>query len=509
MPKSTLISLIVELVLRINEIFLILASVLLFIYGMNLYIWTYLSGMKRKEVEQLLSKVKPLDPSTAPYVTVQLPVYNEKYVAKRLLNYVTNLSYPRDKLEIQVLDDSTDNTYDILKDEVTNLQNQGYDVKLIHRTDRKGYKAGALKEGTKIAKGEFIAIFDADFLPNPDFLERTIPLFVDEDIGVVQARWGYVNKDSSPLTKALSISIDSHFEIEQVARMNAGFFRHFNGTGGVWRKRCIKDAGGWHGDTLAEDLDLSIRAQIKKWRFIVIPEIICPSELPPSWTAIKRQQFRWAKGTIQCSKKHTVNIFRQPIPFWTKMHLFIQMSYYMCHPLMLILLLCSVPLLIVGRGSVILFYLLPLSMFSALAPTFMYFTAVRRVSPHNWKSRFLAYIPMIFIGYGLVVSNTIAVVEALIGKKSAFKRTPKYGLTQQEQSWKKKDYRIRPTKRVVLEVFFGLYALVGIAATFAWGIPHWGSFLVPYFVSLMGSAFLSVTHGIRLQSSSSPHTPNP
>ncbi len=277
----------------------------LFIYGNNCLLLAYLYKNKKKE--------KPPDLGQYPMVTIQLPVYNELYVVERLIRKVAEIDYPKDRFEIQVLDDSNDETTKIIERCVNDLKGQGFDINFLHRSKREGYKAGALRDGMKYARGEFIAVFDADFLPDPNFLKKCMPYFSDQSVGMVQTRWGHINEDYSVLTKTLSIGIDGHFQIEQSTRYCEGLFLNFNGTAGVWRRRCIEYAGGWQDDTLTEDLDLSYRAQLMGWRLVFLDEVVSPAEVPVQINAFKRQQFRWAKGSIQCAKKLLPEVVRADI----------------------------------------------------------------------------------------------------------------------------------------------------------------------------------------------------
>lgn len=278
-----------------------------------------------------------------PDVTIQLPIYNEMYVVERLIKAVCSLEYPKEKLQIVVIDDSDDLTSVICNQMVKHYKNQGYDIHLIRRNERVGYKAGALQEALKVSKGDLIAIFDADFIPPKDFLLKTVPYFSSSDVGLVQARWSHLNRDYSSLTKAQALSLDLHFLVEHVAKMSKGYFLNFNGSAGVWRKKCIEDAGGWHF-SLAEDLDLSYRAQLKGWKIIVVPEITCPAELPVQINASKRQQSRWAKGALMCTKKLLGDVVKSKLPVGTKVQAFFQLTRHIPQPLLVIQFLLTMPL---------------------------------------------------------------------------------------------------------------------------------------------------------------------
>jgi len=321
---------------------------LLFLYGINCYIMIHLHRRGVKRMLQADEEVWWRWQQTAqdlPVVTVQLPIYNERYVVQRLIDAVARLEYPREKLEIQVLDDSTDETTAIAAELVEAYRRAGSDITLLHRTTRTGYKAGALRDGLAGARGEFIAIFDADFVPTPDFLMKTLPFFRDHAIAMVQVRWGHINRDYSLLTLVQSFGIDGHFWVEQAARCWSGLFMNFNGTAGIWRRTAIDDAGGWQADTLTEDLDLSYRAQLKGWRLKFLPQVVCPAEVPVQLTGARSQQHRWAKGSIQTARKLIPRILQADLPLFTKYQAVFHLTNYMVHPLMLLVVL-SAPLLL-------------------------------------------------------------------------------------------------------------------------------------------------------------------
>jgi cellulose synthase/poly-beta-1,6-N-acetylglucosamine synthase-like glycosyltransferase len=329
--------------LSVLEIVYAGAALLLAMYALNSWILTFLFLRHRQD-----SEPRP-ELQHFPRVTVQLPIFNESLVVERLIDSVVQLAWPRDRLQIQVLDDSTDETTAIAQARVDALRAQGVDIELVHRTDRAGFKAGALKEGLKSATGEFIAIFDADFVPDPDWLRKTIPHFSSRPrLGMIQTRWAHLNRDYSLLTHAQAIALDGHFVVEQAARHRSGLLMNFNGTAGVWRKSCIADAGGWHGDTISEDLDLSYRAQLRGWECLYLPDVAAPAEIPPQLAAFKRQQFRWAKGSIQCLKKLVRPVTVARLPFIVRWQALVHLSTYLIHPLMLTLLLVSLPLMLVA-----------------------------------------------------------------------------------------------------------------------------------------------------------------
>ena len=322
----------------------------LFIYGMNCYLLLIFYFLKRPAALRQHQEIKEkffrnVPRQDWPQVTIQLPVYNERYVVKRLIQSVCRFDYPKELFEIQILDDSTDDTVDIAKAVAGEMMRQGFDIGYIHRDDRTGFKAGALKEGLKYAKGELVGIFDADFIPNPQFLKETVPYFTDPRIGMLQTRWGHINSDYSLLTRAQSMGIDGHFGVEQAARAWCGLFMNFNGTAGIWRKKTIEDAGGWQADTLTEDLDLSYRAQLKGWKLKFVSDVVCPAEVPVTINAFKSQQHRWAKGSIQTAKKNLGKLFRSDASLLVKIQAFLHLTHYMVHPMMLLVVLTSIPML--------------------------------------------------------------------------------------------------------------------------------------------------------------------
>ncbi|MEK6977898.1 MAG: cellulose synthase family protein [Candidatus Hydrothermarchaeota archaeon] len=465
--------------------FYVLTLTLLFIYGMNCFVLLYLHR-KGKPPE-----VRPRD-EAYPLVTVQLPVYNEMYVVERLIGAIVALDYPRERLEIQVLDDSTDETSAMALRSVSRYRSMGYDITHIHRHDREGYKAGALANGLRYARGRYIAVFDADFLPAREFLRATIPSFSDPKVGMVQARWGHINEDYSLLTKAQSIGIDGHFQIEQQTRSDMGLFLNFNGTAGVWRRRCIEEAGGWQADTLTEDLDLSYRAQLKGWRLVFLPQVVCPGEVPAQINAFKSQQFRWAKGSIQCGRKLVPRVLRADLPLFKKFEAVVHLTYYSVHPLMVVLLLLSLPLIVYHRD-----YLLYLKAFSiaAIGPPILYLTSQRELYP-GWRSKAL-YLPMLTIfGVGISLNNSRAVLEGILNVKSTFRRTPKFGIVGRGDGWRDKRYRLGLPKITILELFLGLYALATFFVALRYGNYFMLPFLLLYILGYFYVAGLTIRHSI-------------
>lgn len=409
-----------------------------------------------------------------PRVTVQLPVYNELYVVERLIDAVARLEWPKDKLEIQVLDDSTDETVQMIANKVVEWQDQGLDIQHIQREDRKGFKAGALQYGTAIAKGEFIAIFDADFVPQPDFLLGSVPHFEqDEKIGVVQTRWGHINEKYSMLTKLQAFGLNTHFNVEQNGRFQGGHFLNFNGTAGIWRKSCIADAGGWKADTLTEDLDLSYRAQLQGWKIFYTPEIVAPAELPAAMGAIKSQQYRWTKGAAETSMKLLPKVLKSKLPWGTKFHAtfhLLNSAVFIC---IVVTALLSIPVLFIRNLSPSWEVLLNISMVFLLGYVFLvifYWNGFKDRSKSFWQN-LKSFVPQMFmllsVFLGLSVHNAIAVIEGLIGKKSAFIRTPKFNIQTKKDSWKGNKYFSRKINPLtLLEGLLSIYFTAGLGLAF-------------------------------------------
>ena len=446
-------------------------------YGIHRYALVYNFYKNRNRVAG-----PPPDISVWSRVTVQLPIYNERYVIERLIESVAQFDYPRELLDIQVLDDSTDETQQVARDCVERYQALGVPISYLHRDNREGFKAGALQEGLKSATGEFIAIFDADFIPPADFLRRTVPYFADAKLAMAQTRWSYVNRHYSPLTEVEAILLDGHFVVEHSARFRSGLFFNFNGTAGIWRRAAIEDAGGWQHDTLTEDTDLSYRAQLRGWHFIYLPEIDCPSELPVEMNAFKSQQARWAKGLMQTAKKILPRMMRADLPAAVKAEAVFHLTANISYPLMVFLSIILLPAMIVrfyqGWLQVLLIDL-PLFLASTCSISAFYLTAERTLYPRTWKRTFL-YLPFVMaVGIGLSVRNALAVLEAIFGIKSEFVRTPKYrvGADAQEQGqWVKKTYHKSAGWMPFLEVFMGLY----FAATVVYAFQNENYATIPF-----------------------------
>lgn len=430
-------------------------------YGMHRYWLVYNFFKFRRNVPGPPPRVE-----SWPKVTIQLPIFNERYVIERLVEAVSNFDYPRELLDVQVLDDSTDETREVARACVDRYAALGFPIVYLHRANREGFKAGALENGLRSARGELIVIFDADFLPAPDFLRRTIPYFGDPTIAMAQTRWTYVNRDYSLLTEVETILLDGHFVIEHGARFRAGAFFNFNGTAGVWRRKAIADAGGWQHDTLTEDTDLSYRAQLRGWKFIYLPEIECASELPVEMNAFKAQQARWAKGLMQTAKKILPRVFRSRVPAHVKAEAFFHLTANISYPLMILLSTMLLPAMIVRfyQGWFQMLVIdLPLFLASTCSISSFYLTAQRVLRPKHWWRTFL-FLPFVMaMGIGISVRNAKAVLEALFGVQSEFARTPKYRIEGRKDTFVKKSYKNRAGWMPYAEVALGLYFLATIA----------------------------------------------
>ncbi len=430
---------------------------ILAIYGWHRYYLVYLY-MKNKGNQPAPGLLPPMNP--LPRVTIQLPIFNEMYVADRLIDAVVEMDYPAELLEIQVLDDSTDETTEIAAMAVRRHKSRGCNIQYLHRVDRRGFKAGALEAGLKVASGEYIAIFDADFIPSSDFLMRTLPHFAgDPKIGMVQARWGHINQDYSLLTKIQSILLDAHFVLEHGGRNRAGCFFNFNGTAGIWRRDAITSAGGWQHDTLTEDLDLSYRAQLAGWRFKFLPDLVAPAEVPVEMNSFKSQQHRWAKGSIQTCLKLLPRILRSDQPLGVKAEAFFHLSANFNYLLMSLLSVLMFPAMWVRYSmgwSEMLLIDVPLFFAATASVANFYIVAQRELYP-DWRQR-LKYLPFLMsIGIGLCVNNTRAVLEAIFNKQSDFARTPKYGIERDSDEWVGKKYHQSVGVQPIVEVALGLY----------------------------------------------------
>lgn len=412
-----------------------------------------------------------------PHITVQLPIYNELYVVERLIDAICALDYPRAKLEIQILDDSTDDTVALIASRVAVKEKEGFDIKQVRRPNREGFKAGALAYGLARAKGEFLAIFDADFIPAKDFLKRTMPHFHVKEVGMVQTRWSHLNEDYSLLTRLQAFGLDAHFSVEQKGRQAGGHFINFNGTAGLWRKACIESAGGWQADTLTEDLDLSYRAQLRGWQFVYMEEVDSPAELPVMMTALKTQQYRWTKGAAECSRKNLAKVLlKRDIKPITKLHAIFHLLNCVVFVCIFGTAILSVPILFIKDAHpefAILFNLASIYLLSLLLLGLFYWVSVQSKGLGSWRSlRHMAiHFPMFLsVSMGLSLHNSIAVLEGLFGRKTPFIRTPKFNVVAAGDSFLTNKYATRPiTGMVLLEGCIALYFLFGIMAGFRLG----------------------------------------
>jgi cellulose synthase/poly-beta-1,6-N-acetylglucosamine synthase-like glycosyltransferase len=437
--------------------------VILSVYGIHRYdiIRTYFKHRKNATTEPSRRHFEKL-----PLVTIQLPLYNERYVTERLIEECLKIEYPKELLQIQVLDDSTDDTAPFAEALVERYRTIGHPIEYHHRGNRHGFKAGALQEGLKTATGEFVAVFDADFCPPADFLLRTIHFFADPNVGVVQTRWSYINREYNFLTEVEAMLLDGHFILEHGARSRAGYFFNFNGTAGILRKSMIDDAGGWQHDTLTEDSDLSYRAQLKGWRFVYLPGLDCPSELPVEMHGFQIQQSRWAKGLTQVAKKLLPSIMKADIPARVKAEAFLHLTPNISYPLMIVISALMLPVMIVrfymGIWQMV-FIDLPLIAASFWSISLFYVVAQRELYPRNWK-RSVMMLPMLMaIGVALTIINTRAVLEALCGVQTAFARTPKYAIGERPVNLEAKQYRRRSGWLPYAEIAVGTYFLGMIA----------------------------------------------
>jgi cellulose synthase/poly-beta-1,6-N-acetylglucosamine synthase-like glycosyltransferase len=431
-----------------------------------------------------------------PSVTVQLPIYNELYVVERLIQSVCALEYPKEKLEIQVLDDSDDGTVDICANQVTHFKEQGFDITLLRRIQRTGFKAGALREGLKSAKGELIAIFDADFLPSSDFLIKTIPVFRDAKVGMVQTRWDHLNENFSLLTKAQSFGLAGHFVVEQTGRNSAGYFMNFNGTAGLWRKSCIEDSGNWHDDTLTEDLDLSYRAQMKGWHFVFLTDVVTPAELPAEINALKSQQYRWTKGAVETARKILPSLWKSKLSLKLKIHSTLHLTNNFVYPFILILACLNLPLILIKihvPESDIYFIIFSFFLLS-FSCSFLFYALSQKSLYKDWKKRMLIFPVFMSGSMGFSINNTRAVIQGLFKMRTPFIRTPKYKLIGNKGSILGKTYSISSDKMVLIELFMSIYSCIGLVIAiyyFELGIIP---FMFMFFAGFSVIGYLSIKH---------------
>ena len=450
-------------------------TVLLGLAGYGCYRWAtlflYFKHGKKRPIPQETFRREDL-----PVVTVQLPVFNEMHVVDRLLDAVAALDYPQEKLQIQILDDSTDETVEISMAGAERLRSKGFDAQCIHRTDRTGFKAGALENGMEVAKGEFILILDADFVPNPDLLQETIHYFTNDQIALVQTRWGHLNRNYNALTRVQALFLDGHLELEQTARNRSGRFFTFNGTGGIWRKAAIVDAGGWEHDTLTEDMDLSYRAQLKGWKFIFLKEVETPAELPVDMAGFKNQQHRWTKGSIQCCKKCLPSIWKSKFSLAIKLEATAHLTANFAYLLLIALCFLIYPknqwapeLGSMGRWLIDF----PIFFFASISVVVFYTVAQLAINPKTWLKEIL-YLPLLLaLGIGMAVNNAKAVLEAIVGHETGFVRTPKYGIEgKRKMEIRKSRYKALKSLTPIVELLFGCFFFFVVAdAAFAGNWP--------------------------------------
>ena len=460
---------------------------ILFIFGCHGFIMLYYHRKYGKSNPVPRTGIKE-----DPLVTIQLPLFNELYVVERLINSVCEIDYPKDKMEIQVLDDSTDETINIVAAAVEQKKRQGFDIQHIRRSNREGFKAGALKEGLKIAKGEYIAIFDADFIPRKDFLKKTLSFFGD-NIGMVQTRWEHLNSDYSILTKAQALALDGHFVIEQSVRNKAGFFINFNGTGGVWRKSCIEDAGNWHADTLTEDLDLSYRAQLNGWKFVFLKDFTSPAELPSEMSALKSQQFRWTKGAIETAKKILPLVWKSNVPMRIKLQSTFHLTNNLVFPFILLAAILNVPLIFIKNSGPHEAYFAVMSLFVlAFVSSFLFYLYSQKDIRTDWRKKIVLF-PLFMAGsMGFAVNNSRAVFEGLMNRKSEFVRTPKFKVENSKDILKGNKYLAKKKidLMVMVELIMAIYCLIGIVSSIYFLEIAALPFQILFFT---GFAFVSIT----------------
>jgi cellulose synthase/poly-beta-1,6-N-acetylglucosamine synthase-like glycosyltransferase len=454
-------------------------------YGIHRYVIIYLFLKHRRRGVMPAGRFEEL-----PRVTMQLPIFNEVYVVERLLRSVSEIDYPKDLLQIQVLDDSTDDTRQLTTSCVAELQSRGFNVELIHRTDRTGFKAGALETGLASAQSDFVCILDADFVPQPDLLKKTIHFFTDPKVGMIQTRWGHLNRGYSLLTRVQAMFLDGHLLLEQTARSRSGRFFNFNGTAGLWRRSCIDEAGGWQHDTLTEDLDLSYRAQLAGWKFIFLPDVITPAELPVDMNGFKSQQHRWTKGSVQTCKKLLPTIWRSHLPLMIK----IEATAHLTSNFAYLLLACLCVLLHPSTGGpqtgwVRTFLLdVPIFFTASVSVAVFYICAQRELHPRTWMKEILLLPALLALGVGLSINNARAVLEAVFNHKSDFARTPKYGIERKAQPWRSCKYMPLKSLLPLVEMAFALYFTY-----FVWFAIQHRQFISLPFLAMFQIGFLYVS----------------
>jgi cellulose synthase/poly-beta-1,6-N-acetylglucosamine synthase-like glycosyltransferase len=453
-------------------------------YGIHRYVIIYLFLKHRKRGVVPAGHFDRL-----PKVTMQLPIFNEVYVVERLLRSVSEIDYPKELLHIQVLDDSTDDTRELTASCVEELQGRGFDVELIHRTDRTGFKAGALETGMASADSEFVCILDADFVPNPDLLKKTIHFFTDPKIGMIQTRWGHLNRGYSLLTRVQAMFLDGHLLLEQTARSRSGRFFNFNGTAGLWRRACIDEAGGWQHDTLTEDLDLSYRAQLAGWKFIFLPDVITPAELPVDMNGFKSQQHRWTKGSIQTCKKLLPTVWRSNLPLMIKIEATAHLTSNFAYLLLASLCVLLHPSAGGPENTWVRTFLLDIPIFltASVSVAVFYICAQRELHPRTWMKEILLLPALLALGVGLSINNARAVLEAVFNHKSDFARTPKYGIERKAQQWRSCKYMPLKSLLPLAEMAFAIYFTY-----FVWFAIQHGQWISVPFLAMFQIGFLYV-----------------
>lgn len=474
-----------------------ITSLLLFVFGLNLIAFSLRVWKRGPRSPQ---PTKRQDDDALPTVTVQLPVYNELYVTERIIDAVCAFDYPHDRLQIQVLDDSTDETTEIVARAVASARSRGLNISHVHRRNRTGYKAGALAAGTKLATGEFLAIFDADFVPPADFLRRTVGEFADPSVAFVQARWGHLNREHSWLTRLQALAIDGHFLVEQAGRGDAGYWFNFNGTAGVWRRTAIDDAGGWKADTLTEDLDLSYRAHLRGWRGAYVEDLVVDAEVPAQLSGFRRQQHRWARGSLQCASRLLPQVWRSESPFMVKMQASLHLCAYFIQLLLLMLLIIYPGVIAASmeypRFSTLagIAYLFALSSF---APTAFFITGSRQGGRVWWRD--LPRILMITVlGSGLMVNTARAALQIFTRPNPTFERTAKFGLDDESDSWRLKRYQLDTDRIVWVELLLAFYGM--FAVWLAWQNANWGVlvYAVIFTTGLLMVSLATLSHSVSL-----------
>lgn len=478
----------IDLLLIPLAVFYLLVIGMLFIYGVNFLYLTFLAWDMARREKRVAGKSRGL--REWPKVTVQLPIYNELYVAKRLIEATSRLDYPSDLLEIQVLDDSTDETTELIRLAVAEARARGINIVHLHRTNRTGFKAGALQAGMASAHGEFIAIFDADFVPIPAFLKQTLPSFMDSQVAFVQTRWGHLNPGYSFLTVLQSLAIDGHFMIEQFARSRGGYWFNFNGTAGVWRRRALVDAGGWTADTLTEDLDLSYRAYLRGWRGEYLRDIEVPAELPVSFSGYRRQQHRWARGSLECALKLTAQIWRASIPMRHKVQATLHLTGYGVHLLLFALTLLYPLILLLSLRYpdwIVLFGIAHFFNLTALAPS-LFFTVAQQQLGRRWGWQLPKILFIMILGSGMMLNSVRAALQIVLKPQTIFERTAKFGIIEeQKQEWTRQHYQVNLDSIVYLELLFALYNLATV--WFAIRLANWA---IAFYAALFAIGLLYV-----------------